>query len=83
MNYETTTTLSTNKAMQVLNWCKLFTNTQDLEYIELAFHELDKRYIPYSEEWTQAKLYMQQAINELESELKICKHSKYILTANL
>ena len=55
--------------MRVLNWCKLFTNTQDLEYIELAFHELDQRYDPYSEEWTQAKLYMQQAINELESEL--------------
>lgn len=54
--------------MRVLNWCKLFTNTHDLEYIELAFHELDKRYTPYSEEWTQAKLYMQQAINELESE---------------
>ena len=69
MTYTTVTTLSTKKAMQVLNWCKLFTNTQDLEYIELAFHELDQRYDPYSEEWTQAKLYMQQAINELESEL--------------
>lgn len=69
MNYETTTTLNYKKFMRVLNWCKLFTNTQDLEYIELAFHELDQRYDPYSEEWTQAKLYMQQAINELESEL--------------
>lgn len=69
MNYETVTSLSTNKAMQVLSWCKLFTNTNDMEYILLAFHELDKRYRPYSEEWTQAKLYFQQAINELESEL--------------
>lgn len=68
MNYETTTTLNYKKFMRVLNWCKLFTNTNDEEYILLAFHELDKRYSPYSEEWTQAKLYLQQALKEFESE---------------
>ena len=65
MNYETTTTLSTNNALQVLSWCKAFTSHNDLEYIELAFNELDMRYKPYSEEWTQAKLYMQQALEQL------------------
>lgn len=66
MNYETTTPLSVKKFMRVLNWCKLFTNTHDEEYILIAFHELDKRYSPYSEEWTQAKLYLQQALKEFE-----------------
>lgn len=67
MNYETTTPLSVKKFMRVLNWCKLFTNTHDEEYILIAFHELDKRYSPYSEEWTQAKLYLQEALKEFES----------------